>query len=488
MAEPVTEAPSVGAVAKRALGWSFLNTFVARVGSLVTGVVLARLLLPVDYGVYAVALVSLSAVLSMNELGVSLAVVRWPGDVNRIAPTVVTLTWLTSAVLWVGCFLAAPVVCQALHAPEATNILRVLTLSVLIDAVTAVPSALMTRGFLQRERLIVDGVSLVVGSGAAIGFALAGWGAWALVVSLLVGNVVNSAFILIYAPTIHRPGFDSGIARELLAFGLPLALASLLVFALLNVDYIVVGGFLGPTDLGFYLLAFNLAMWPVNLLSAPVRRVSMPAFARLHQNDASGPAAYLRACLLLLLVTLPISVLLAVFAEPMIGLIYGSRWVPAAAALPLLAVLATVRVLSELTYDFLVALNRSRENLYVQLLWLATLVPALWVGVRLGGIAGAALAHALVALVIIVPAYAVALRANGVRLSGLVRRLPRPVVGLLLLAVVGSASVAVLPGRLLTLIVGGGLATGVYLAVVYPMRALIRSEVSEATAAVSTSP
>jgi PST family polysaccharide transporter len=466
--------PAVGAVARRALGWSVLNNVVGRAGTLLTGIVLARLLVPEDYGVYAVALVALAAVLSMNELGVSLAVIRWPGDVGRIAPTVTTLTWVSSAVLWVACFFAAPAVCDALHAPEATPVLRVLTLSVLIDAVTAVPAALMTRMFLQRERLIVDLVSLVVGSGCAIAFALAGWGAWALAASMLIGNVVNGVFVWIYAPARYRPGFRPDVARELLAFGLPLALASLLIFGLLNLDYVIVGNELGPTALGFYLLAFNLSAWPVNLFSAPVRRVSMPAFARLHENDTGAGAAFVRACTLLFLVTVPASMLLSIFAEPVIGFLYGDTWLPSAEVLPWLMVLATVRVLGELTYDFLVALGRSRANLVIQLLWLGSLVPALVVGARVGGIVGVGVAHAVVALLVVVPAYGVAVRRSGVPILDILRHLPRPVVGLALSGVTAVAVLALVPGRFAQLAVGGVLATAVYLAVVHPMRSLLR--------------
>jgi O-antigen/teichoic acid export membrane protein len=475
-APPGAPEPAVGAVARRALLWSILNNVVGRAGTLLTGIVLARLLVPEDYGVYAVALVALAAVLSMNELGVSLAVVRWPGDVGRIAPTVVTLTWASSAVLYVCCFFAAPAVCRALHAPQATPVLRVLALSVLIDALTAVPAALMTRMFLQRERLVVDSVALVVGSGSAIAFALAGWGAWALVVSMLIGNVVNGIFVWIYAPARYLPGFHADVARELLAFGLPLAVASLLIFALLNLDYVVVGNTLGPTALGFYLLAFNLSAWPVNLFSAPVRRVSMPAFARLHENDSGAGAAYVRACTLLLLVTVPASMLLSLFAEPVIGFLYGDTWVPSAKVLPWLMVLATVRVLGELTYDFLVALGRSRANLLIQVLWLASLAPALVVGAHLGGIVGVGVAHALIALVVVVPAYAVAVRGSGVPLTDILQHLPRPVAGLALSATTALVVLSVVPGRFAQLAVGGVLASAAYVAVVHPMRSLLRAE------------
>src|SRR5262249_46364793 len=106
--EPAPAEPALGRRTSRALLWSFLNNVVGRVGSSLTAIVLARLLVPADYGVYAVALVALSALLSLNELGVSLAVVRWPGSVDRIAPTVATLSMATSAALYAACFAVAP--------------------------------------------------------------------------------------------------------------------------------------------------------------------------------------------------------------------------------------------------------------------------------------------------------------------------------------------------------------------------------------------
>ena len=87
-----------GTGASAALGWSLLNTGVAKLGTLGIGIVLARVLGPDSYGTFAVAMVALLAVLTFNELGVSLAIVRWPGDPARIAPTVTTISVLGSVV------------------------------------------------------------------------------------------------------------------------------------------------------------------------------------------------------------------------------------------------------------------------------------------------------------------------------------------------------------------------------------------------------
>ena len=473
IAEPPQE--ELGTTARRALWWSVANNMVGRVGTTLMGIVLARILVPEDYGVYAVALVALNTLWSMNELGVSLAVVRWPGDPGRIAPTVQTLALGSSVLLWIAIFACAPLVASALNTPDAVWLVRILTLAVLIDAITAVPAALMTREFMQRERMIVDTVGFGVGFVAAIVMAVLGAGPWALVASALLGNIVNALFIVRYAPKRYRYGWDLGIAKELLAFGLPLAVASLMMIAMLNIDYVVIGAVLGPIQLGFYLLAFNLSAWPVNMFSAPARRISLPLFARLHAGETSASAAFVPVCAALLLVTLPACLMLAVFAEPIVRTVYGDTWAAAAAALPWLMVLAIARVLGELVYDFLVALGASRTNLVVQTIWFVALLAALPIAAHQGGIEAVAMAHAGVAMMIVIPAYGVALARSGVSLRAVAGQLARPVAGGALAAAAGVVIALWVGDDLLALVIGCALVGLVYGAVVYPMRAILKA-------------
>src|SRR5215472_2652981 len=88
--------------ASRALTLSFISVAVLRFSMLGVGVLLARLLGPHAFGTFAVALVALLAVLSLNELGVSLAIVRWPDDPSEIAPTVATISCISSGILFIG--------------------------------------------------------------------------------------------------------------------------------------------------------------------------------------------------------------------------------------------------------------------------------------------------------------------------------------------------------------------------------------------------
>ena len=216
-------------------------------------------------------------------------------------------------------------------------------------------------------------------------------------------------------------GFDGEAARSLLAFGLPLAGSSILVFLMVNVDYVVVGRLLGSEALGFYLLAFNLCSWPVALISVAVRRVSLAGFSRIADEPWRAGAAFSRAAGLIMAVTLPLCAVLAGYAPAVITFLYGEKWIPSADALRLLCVLGAARVAVELSYDYLVAVGRTTSNFAVQVLWLLLLVPALVVGANRGGILGVAAGHAVIAGLVIGPVYAVALRRANVSLRSLAR-------------------------------------------------------------------
>jgi O-antigen/teichoic acid export membrane protein len=458
------------------LSWSFANNVLSRLGSVLSGVVLARLLVPADYGVFAAAMVVLGAILSMNELGVSLAVVRWPGPPDRIAPTVLTMSTVASVAMYAACFAAAPYVADALSAPHATLLIRVLCVCVLADGVTAVSAALITRAFDQRKRAVIDLASFVVGTGVAVTLAVLGAGAWSMVWGYVVSNVLASGLTVLFAPQRVRFGWDPDAARTLMAFGAPLAGSSLLMFVMLNVDYVVVGHLLGAVDLGIYLLAFNLSAWPANLVSASVRRVSLAGFARLLEQPAARVGeTFARAAGLLLAVALPMAVMLAVYAHPLVLVLYGQKWAAAVDVLQLLCVLGVVRVLTELAYDFLVALGRTTPNLWLQLLWVGCLVPGLVVGAHLGGIVGVAAAHAVIALGVIVPAYLLELRRCGVGPVRLAAVAARPVGGGILIVASGLGALQLISGHLAELAVGGIAGLVLYLAAVGSMRAMLRT-------------
>ena len=388
---------------KRGLAWSFLNTASTRGINFLITVVLAHLVAPKDWGVYAVALVTMQLLLSLNDVGISSAIVRFPGDISEVAATGMTLIFTASILLYGILFALAPVVARVLNVPGATGVLRLLAVSVLLDAAFAVQSAGLTREFKQQFRAFSDMANLIVFSSVAIGLALHGSGPWALAWAQIAGTIAGGIVIWITSPVRVRPGFDPDVARGLIHFGLPLTGSAFLTFAMLNADYVVVGHVLGPVALGFYYLAFNISSWPVTTISFTVRRVSLAGFSRLQHDPGEMRAAFLRAAQMLSAVAFPICALLVSLAGSLVGFVYGDRWAASAAPLRWLALLGAMRVVAELGYDYLVAAGRPRATVVMQASWFVALVPALTIGAHLNGIAGVGAGHVVVAVGVVLP-------------------------------------------------------------------------------------
>lgn len=446
---------ALGGLASRALSWSFINTAVSRFGTLAIGIVLARVLGPQAFGTFAVATVALIAVLSFNELGVSLAIVRWPGDPKEIAATVTTISVVSSLALTIAAYVAAPTFATAMGDPAATDVVRLMMLCILVNGLVATPAALLQRQFRQGKRMIVDQVNVWVGAILSVSLALGGMGAMSLAIGRVVGTVLAAVLFIIYSPLPLRFGFDRTKVRQLLKFGLPLAGSSIIVFAVGYADQLTAGAMLGATALGYYVLAFNLASWPVSMFSQPLRSVAPAAFSRL-QHDRTAMTRSLRSIIgLLASVSVPICLLLAGAADPIIEFVYGEVWAPAAPVLTWLAILAAFRIFFELAYDYLVVLGRSATIFTVQVVWLVVLIPGLILGAALWGLPGLAAVQVVIAALIVVPFYLWEFHKSGLAVSAVGRRARLPLVVGVLVGLIAAVLSKLIPTGILAGISAG---------------------------------
>lgn len=472
-----TFTPGRGAVPRDRLGkqirsgamWSGASSMLLRFGNVVVAAVVARLVTPHDFGVFAVALTVHLIAFNISELGVSACLMRGSVDPDEIAPTVTTISIGSSAgfaLLMAG--FAEPLA-RLLGAPEASAPIRVMSIGVFLVGVFAVPGALLVRDFRQDRRFLADLSGFVVASATLILLASTGRGAMAFAWSQVVGQVLTGLVLLRLTPKRYWPGWDSRVVGSLLRFGMPLAGANLLSYTMLNVDYVCIGRLLGAVPLGFYLLAFNVASWSTSFFGAMVNGVAMPAFSRV-QHDRDQLHRYLSTGVrAVAAVTFPVAVLTMVLADSLITTVYGSRWGAAVPALQVLAIYGGLRVLCQLFSNVLLGLGFTRLLLGVQLVWLGALVPLMIVGVERRGLVGASLAHLVVAAALVLPLYAVVLTRIAAT-SGwfMLRAITPPLAAATLAGIAVAVVAAVAPTGPLELLAGLAVGGAVYLAAAAP--------------------
>jgi PST family polysaccharide transporter len=458
-----TVAAPLAATAARGALWSGMGTIILRLGGLVVGITLARLLTPEQFGVYAVALTVQAILIAVADLGLSADIIR-SDEPERVAPTVAALGLASGVLIAVVTLVASRPLAHLLGSPEAAPAIAVLAATLMLAGATVVPYAMLQRRFQQRELFVVGVTDFVVSTTLTLILVALGFGVLGLAIGRVTAQVVSSTMQFVFARVKPHYKWDRKVVRPVLAFGLPIAAANLLSWALLNVDNIVLVRAAGAAALGYYVLAFNISSWPMSALSQVVRSISLPYFARTGDSSAglAGVMAVAWAG------ALPAGAVLAALSGPVVEVLYGPKWLPAAPVLATLGLYGSIRVLFDIFAGYLYARGQSAPVLWIQLVSLGTLVVAMIFATRTYGIVGAGFAHISVAVSIALPSYLVVLRRCGVHAMEFVRACwwpttaTVPAVGLALLARAG------IDHPLRALLVGGAGAVMIYTLLMWP--------------------
>jgi lipopolysaccharide exporter len=419
---PGTKPRSLSAHVRRGAMWNMGTTIFLRLSGIGVTAIVARILSPHDFGVFAVATTVFTIVWALGEFGVSSCLVRADLNVDALAPTLWSVSLISTLVMAGVLVKFAGPIAASLGSADAARPVQVMGIVVVIQGISAVPTAQCTRDFKQQKLFLANALSFLPSMVVLVFLAKHGSGAMAFAWSRVTGQSIALAVILFSAPKLHLPRITRSALGILYRFGLPLAVANFVGYILQNVDYVLIGHFIGPVLLGTYVLAFNAASWSTTLLGSVLSGVSMPAFSRVKHDAVKLEGAMADALLSVVLFAAPMCTLGMVLAHPLVLTVYGGHWVRAATILPILSCYGLISIVGVLFANMLAALGRSKFVLAVQLILLAGLLPAMVIGVHEDGIVGAAIAHIVIIGPIVLPCYLFALkRATGIR-AGLLAR------------------------------------------------------------------
>jgi PST family polysaccharide transporter len=370
--------------------------FVLQFGSQVA---LARLLLPTDFGLIAMVAPLIAAALLLTDLGLSQATVQ---RATISQSELSSLFWLNVAIggtLAAGTAVAAPLISLFYATPTLFWIVIAMASSLLLSSLAAQHLAILTRRMQFGAIAAIEVGSLVVSVAIGVTAALAGFGYWSLVMMQLGNGVAVLALAWGFSrwrPS--RPHIDRD-AFHLIRFGGTVTGYNLLGYLITNLDNILIGARFGAGPLGIYDRAYKLMFQPLWQMTAPAARVAVPLLSRLAEDEREYRDAYLTMLGLILIVTTPGILCAILFAEPVIRLLLGARWIAAAPIFAWLGVCALTLQLRQAASWLFVSQGRAREQLKWGGLGSLSIILAYLVGIFWGplGVAiGAALASGLV--------------------------------------------------------------------------------------------
>lgn len=332
---------------------------------------LARELSEGDYGVVGFATVIISLLQRINSLSLPTALIQAKHLDQTVLDTGASLNLVVSVLAFLVAQACAPLAGILLESPEAVGVVRLLALQFLLAPAGFLQLAVLTREmkFGSLRRAFVTG-NLVRGA-VQVTLALTGWRYWSIAIGALAGFFVGQMILMIGTPMRWRFRIDRPTARQLLHVGVPLTLAGLVTFGLLNADNFVIGSMLGKDLLGQYTIAFIWATFSCTLLAEMVQSVLMPHFARLQGSPSAMRSTLLRALGPVACVAGLMAAGLFVLTDVLLIDVLGDgtdKWAPAADILRLLCAYSVVRAITETLANPILALGDSktllRANLY----------------------------------------------------------------------------------------------------------------------------
>ncbi|MEO7197427.1 MAG: lipopolysaccharide biosynthesis protein [Solirubrobacterales bacterium] len=456
----VSQEHSVGTRTLRGMIWAYGSFAGGRTLTLVATAILARVLTPDEFGLVAIALSFMAVLEGIADLGLSHALVTQRDDVvEERAETVfvssVGLGLLASLVIAA----IGPLAASFFDQPELNVITPVLGLNFLIRSFGTTHFALAQRSLDFRARTFAEFSEVSFRGVLAISLAMAGLGAWSIVLGYLGGTLAFDVAIWILVR--WRPKLQPRMShlRDMIVFGGTISAVTLVAALIANVDYLFIGRSLGASDLGLYSLGFRLPDVLIISLSSVAAMVLFPAFAGMDRDALSR--SFLISFRYTLLVAVPIAVMLAILARPIVLTLFGDKWIDSILPMRILAIHALAMAIGIPAGIAYKATGRAGILLIVGVASLILLLVALTLFVDRGIVAVAA-SQAAVASIASIAGLIIAARLFQVTPSQFFRAAGPALAGSALLALPVLAVERYVEAPTLTMIAGGLVGSVVY--------------------------
>lgn len=406
------------------------------------GAVLARILTPSDFGIFAMAISLVAFIGWFRDFGLPMAVTQGE-EMSSVATTALFRVSLKLS-LGVSLFVAlmAPALAAFYGETRLIAVTLVMALGLLAMGVSIVPEGLMIRRMRFGALSAIDIGAVAGGLAAALTIGALGGGYWALVAQYVLLGVIRSAAACLacgWRPTRDRDDDASTSLRSVLRYGRQLTLTRILQYFGQNTDRILIGYTAGPTTLGLYDNSFRWARYPAIQVFGPLRNVIVSALSRLQEDDARYRRAFRLGALPTYSVVLPALAYMVVDAPHVILAVLGDQWLEAAPLFRFLAASAIATSVRSSTVWSYLSEGRTDRQLRWEMLSAPTLIVAVVVGLR-WGVLGVAVAFCAGTWLLVFPGMWFSARGSRIRVSDYLRAWWRPVAaiavaGLLLFAI-----------------------------------------------------
>ena len=345
--------------------WTSLEQFGNQIIGFGISVVLARLLLPEEFGLIAMLAVFMGIGGILIDSGLTQSLIRTEKPDESDFSTIFYFNLLGSLVIYAIIYVAAPYIANFYDQVQLTSIVRVYCIVFIINAFAAIQKTRLTKKMDFKTQMLVAIPSLVVSGGVGITMAIYGFGVWSLVWSKIAQSFAATTQLWYWAKWKPIFAFSVEKFKHHFNFGFKLMLSGLLDTVFVNAYPIIIGKFFAPAQVGFYTKADGLQMRPVGIISGIVSKITYPLFSEIKNDNIRLKSVYKRIMQMVIFLIAPTLIFAAVLAEPIFRLLYTEKWLP---AVPYFQILCATGILYPIhAYNLQILNVKGRSDLFLKL-------------------------------------------------------------------------------------------------------------------------
>lgn len=306
--------------------WTFLQQFSTQIINFGTSVVLARLILPAEFGLLGMIAIftSISLVIIDNGMGASIIRTQDPDDDDY--NTVFVFSVILGLIVYLILFFCAPLIAGFFKQPILKNVVRTISLTLILGTFVTAQKTRFTKMLNFRLPMLLN-IPALIGSGiVGITLAFHNYGIWSLVWANISLYALEAILIWVFTPWRPRFVLNKKKLKYHFNFGYKLALSAILHNGFREMYTMIFGKFFSPAQTGYYYRANSLMMLPVYSIGSVLNRVSLPLFAAVSGDDTKLKDVYKRILKIVVFVVSPILLLMCALAHPMFNFLFGQRW------------------------------------------------------------------------------------------------------------------------------------------------------------------
>ncbi|MBC2746874.1 MAG: lipopolysaccharide biosynthesis protein [ANME-2 cluster archaeon] len=376
-----------------------LLQILAKILNSVTLIILARLLLPSDFGIVAMAGILITIVDRFKDFGISNAIIQKQDKFEESLQTGFIMRSATGIFLFFIIFIIAPYWAIFFNDQAITSVLRILAIILILENFRFLPEIKLTKTL--RFKTIVESnlLGYISYSAVAIALAYSGYSFWSIIYGRIAQSLISTIYYWIKSPVKLQLYFDKKIAKELYGYGKYVFATGLMVLLIDNVNYIVLGKILGPTVLGYYFIAYSWATFSSREVMAIVDRVLFPTYSTIKSDIGRVGNAYLKTLKYTSIISIPMNFGIFALAPEFVNIVLGEKWGPSILPLQILCILGLLLSLNSTTSGIYYSIGVPKIATILTGVQLFLMIILVLPAAKLFGINGAA---ALVSLLMII--------------------------------------------------------------------------------------